>query len=275
MVKGKSRTFVRRQATKARRSPLLCPRCRSQLSDRSGVLRCPEGHAIGQLSTGVVDLWPAGRPLPAVDTYSSPLGWAYDHGVNNRALARLTARLEWGTDVRRMYDLMDAGVRCSENEVVLDVPVGGGTTFAQGAPELRGQLIGIDLSRGMLRRAARRRGLHGLTDRVILARGDATELPLASASVDRVLCFNGLHVIPAKEAALGEFRRVLRPGAELVGTALVEDGTPPFSAVVAIERMAAFFVPANAGALPRLAKEAGFSSWEQHTEGSYLYFRGK
>ena len=37
-----------------------------------------------------------------------------------------------------MYGLMDEGLRCAAGEVVVDVPVGGGTTFAEGAPGLEG-----------------------------------------------------------------------------------------------------------------------------------------
>ena len=241
----------------------------------AGELTCLDGHPVPTASPGVADLWEPGRPLPNADAYSTPIGWAYDHGVNNRLLAPLAGRLEWGADIRRMYRLMDEGVRCVEGELVLDVPCGGGTTFAEGAPDLEGRLIGIDISTAMLTRASRRRDRHGLRERVVLARADATSLPMPDASVDTVLCFNGLHVLPAKEKALVEFRRVLRPGGELIGTVLVEDGSEPFAALVALERLAGFFVPARAERLPALARAAGFDTWEQELEGTYLYFRGE
>jgi len=255
--------------------PLSCPSCSSTLDFAGGSLSCPGGHAVPIAAAGIADLLDPGQPLPNVDAYSTPIGWAYDHGVNNRVLAQLAGRLEWGADIRRLYRLMDEGVRARLGEIVLDVPVGGGTTFAEGAPHLEGILIGVDLSTAMLSRAARRRSRHGLEDRVILARGDATALPVPDSSVDRVLCFNGLHVLPAKEKALAEFRRVLRPGGELLGTVLVEDGSNPFAALVALERLARFFVPANSGLLPSMAAAAGFTTWEQEVEGTYLYFRGQ
>ena len=175
----------------------------------------------------------------------------------------------------RMYRLMDEGLRLARGQVALDIPVGGGTTYAEGARELRGLLIGIDLSPVMLARAARRRQAAGLDGHVILARGDATRLPLAAASVDRVLCFNGLHVIPDKEAAMAEFRRVLKPGGRLLGTVLVADGRAPFGAIVALERLASFFVPTTTGELRSLATRFGFRRWEQDLEASLLYFRGE
>jgi SAM-dependent methyltransferase len=273
---GNPRTDARRQAAKrSQATPLACWFCSERLRLTATGLECANGHVMPELEDAVFDLWPPDRRPPVIDTYGTPLGWAYDLGVNNRPLARLAARWEWGTDVGRMYALMESALRLDAGRVALDVPVGGGTSFGEGAPDLRGLLVGIDLSPVMLRRAARRRARHRLGRHLILARGDATRLPLLPASVDRILCFNGLHVIPDREAAMAEFRRVLKPGGELVGTVLVADGAAPFSGIVALERLASFFVPATTGELRSLAKRFGFSRWEQDLEGALLYFRGE
>jgi ubiquinone/menaquinone biosynthesis C-methylase UbiE len=63
---------------------------------------------------------------------------------------------------------------------------------------------GIDLSGGMLARAAGR-GLH-------VAQASATELPIASASVDVAYSFKVLAHIPDISGALREMSRVVRPG---------------------------------------------------------------
>ena len=63
---------------------------------------------------------------------------------------------------------------------------------------------GIDLSRGMLARAAAR----GLP----VAQASATALPLASASVDVAFSFKVLAHIPDIGGALAEMARVVRPG---------------------------------------------------------------
>jgi ubiquinone/menaquinone biosynthesis C-methylase UbiE len=255
-------------------TPLTCWTCGARLKLEAEALVCPAGHSVPELEGGVYDLWPPDREPPRIDVYGTPLGWAYDFGVNTRPLATIAARIEWGTDVSRMYRLMEEALRVPRGQVALDVPVGGGTTFGAGAPELQGLLVGLDLSPVMLGRAARRRAAAGLERHVVLVRGDATRLPLAAASVDRVLCFNGLHVIPDKEATMAEFRRVLRPGGELIGTVLVADAVPPYSLFVGLERLARFFVPTTTRELRSLAKRFGFQHWEQELEGALLYFRG-
>ena len=273
---GNPRTDARRQAAKrSLATPFSCWFCEEPLRLTKAGLECKEGHAFPEEPGGFFDLWPPDRRAPAVDTYGTPFGWAYDLGVNTRPLARVAATLEWGTDVNHMYALMEGALKLDAGQVALDVPVGGGTSFGEGAPDLKGLLVGIDLSPYMLRKASNRRGRHHLKKHVILARGDATKLPLAPASVDRVLCFNGLHVIPDREAAMAEFRRVLKPGGELVGTVLVSDGPAPFSGLVGIERLASFFVPATQGELRSLAKRFGFERWDQDLEGALLYFRGE
>ncbi|HEV1997684.1 MAG TPA: methyltransferase domain-containing protein, partial [Candidatus Dormibacteraeota bacterium] len=170
---------------------------------------------------------------------------------------------------------MDAGVKTRPGEVVLDVPVGGAPTLRAAPGRLRGTYIGIDLSLEMLRRADAERRAERLTN-VVLARGDITRLPLADSSVDRALCFNGLHVISDKRAALGEFHRVLKPGGLLMGNVVISDTSPrgmllrPWSS-----RDWLFFHPADPDELMRLALDAGFVRWDHQREGSMLYFEAE
>jgi SAM-dependent methyltransferase len=73
-------------------------------------------------------------------------------------------------------------------------------------------VVGIDLSWPALE-FCRRRGESALAQASVLA------LPLASASFDLVVCNDVIQHLPGKDgdlAALGEFRRVLRPGGHLL-----------------------------------------------------------
>ena len=253
---------------------LACPACGRPLKDGGGRLTCSRGHRYEAVD-GIYDLWPKGIAAPGLDWFATPYGLLYDTAIKERWLARLGARAGWGTDINRMYRLMDEGVKAARGQVVLDVPVGGAPPLRAAPGRLRGTYIGIDLSLEMLRRADAERRAEGL-ENVVLARGDITHLPLADASVDRALCFNGLHVIPDKAAALGELHRVLKPGGLLTGNVAISDTSrrgrllrPWFS------RSWLFFHPADPDELTRLALAARFVRWDQHRDGSMLYFEGE
>jgi SAM-dependent methyltransferase len=238
-------------------------------------LECPSGDARHFPRRGVLELLPPGQNPPR-DVFDTWYGWLYDAGVNRRELALPGGFLLWGADIASVFRLMDSAIACEPGEVVLDAPTGGGVTFARGAPVTRGLLVGVDLSRPMLERAARRRREAGLrADRVVLARADATRLPLLDASVDRVICFNSLHCIPNQQAVLEEFKRVLKPHGQLLGTTLIEDAPLPWRLNVEAARLAGFFIPPESERLRRLARSAGFKSWTTERSGALLSFRGE
>jgi ubiquinone/menaquinone biosynthesis C-methylase UbiE len=253
---------------------LACPDCgRSLRGDGDGV-RCSRGHLFRCLE-GIFDLRPHNVPAPGADWFATPYGRAYDTGIKERWLGRLVARVGWGTDIDRMYRMMDDGVKNRPGEVVLDVPVGGAPPLRSAPGRLRGTYIGVDISREMLRRADHERRAEGLRN-VILARGDMTHLPLADGSVDRALCFNGLHVIPHKAVALQELHRVLKPGGMLRGNVVVTDTSARARLLRPwLEASWLFFHPADPDELRRLARDAGFARWDQEREGSMLYFEGQ
>ncbi|MEA3336983.1 MAG: class I SAM-dependent methyltransferase [Chloroflexota bacterium] len=81
--------------------------------------------------------------------------------------------------------------------------------------------IGLDLSTGMLQRAAERLEDRGLPPRLV--QGNATSLPLATESVDAVVATFTFSAIPDGERAMMEFARVLKPGGQVI---LVDAGEP-------------------------------------------------
>lgn len=90
---------------------------------------------------------------------------------------------------------------------VLDVATGTGLTL-MGLAEQAHRAVGVDLSRGMLRRARRRA--------LMVVQGDATALPLPDAEFDVACCFKAFPHLPAPERALEELRRVVRVGGYVV-----------------------------------------------------------
>lgn len=109
--------------------------------------------------------------------------------------------------------LLPAGTR-----VVVDVACGTGIVTRRLAAPGR-IVVGVDRTAGMLSIAAPR-----LPGRLTL--GDATALPLASASADAVLLIWILHLLPDAAPVIAEAARVLRPGGVLITT--VDKDAAPF-----------------------------------------------
>lgn len=95
---------------------------------------------------------------------------------------------------------------------VLEVAIGTGLNLPSYDAELK--VTGVDLSPAMLDIARRRAA--DLGRRVDLREGDAHHLPFDDASFDTAVCTFSLCNIPDPHQAVGEMRRVLRPGGSLV-----------------------------------------------------------
>jgi len=99
------------------------------------------------------------------------------------------------------------------NARVLEVGCGTGHWLGVLAPHTC-QMVGLDLSAGMLGHARRQVPASGL------AQGQAGRLPFAGASFDLLLCVNALHHFPDPRAFIAESRRVLRPGGTWVNVGM-------------------------------------------------------
>jgi len=102
-------------------------------------------------------------------------------------------------------------LRLSGNEAVVDIGCGNGLYLAELARRGHaGPVAGADMSPGMLV-AARERARHAR-----LFAGDAARLPLRDAAVDITLAMHMLYHVPDPAGAVGELRRVTRPGGTVV-----------------------------------------------------------
>ncbi len=109
----------------------------------------------------------------------------------------------------RMLDDLEVEIveRYARNKQVLEVGCGTGLILDRVA-RFASHASGIDLSGGMLQKAAHR-GLH-------VAQASATELPIATASVDVAYSFKVLAHIPDIAGAMREMARVVRPGGYVI-----------------------------------------------------------
>jgi ubiquinone/menaquinone biosynthesis C-methylase UbiE len=107
-----------------------------------------------------------------------------------------------------------AGLQLGER--VLDVACGTGLVTLPAARLVGpyGAVVGVDISQGMVEKAAVRAAAKGL-GQVRFLRMEAESLELRDGSFDVALCSLGLMYVPDPVAALREIRRVLRPGGRL------------------------------------------------------------
>jgi ubiquinone/menaquinone biosynthesis C-methylase UbiE len=134
-------------------------------------------------------------------------------------------RILWRGAERSYREKVIELARLDVGESVLDIGCGTGTLAiaAKRWAGPAGNVVGIDASAEMIARA-RRKAAKAAAD-VEFRRAAVEALPFASASFEAVLCTTVLHCLPpeVRRQALGEMRRVLKPGGRLL---VVDFGGP-------------------------------------------------
>ena len=118
---------------------------------------------------------------------------------------------------RRLVDLADI----ASGSDVIDVACGRGAVLLAAAP-MAGSLTGIDVSPGMIELAEADLRAAGVMS-VDLQVMDAEQMAFADASFDVVTAAFALFFLPDPERAVGEFRRLLRPGGTVAVSTWAED----------------------------------------------------
>ena len=150
-------------------------------------------------------------------------GRSYEPLWRTRSLSLLTG--ESFTNERELETISNL-VALKRGGRYLDLGCSAGLYTRGLAPELgaEGRMVGIDISPGMLREAARRARLANV--RISLARADAENLPFADASFSGAVCGGTLNEIGDPARALRETRRVLAPGGRLAVMGILKASTP-------------------------------------------------
>lgn len=130
------------------------------------------------------------------------------HGLVGRVVATIMARETWPANRTAI-----AALDIAPAHRVLDVGCGHGRGLAAlAAAASGGGVVGVDPSDLMVGMARRRNRRLVRAGRVEVLVGRAEALPVATASIDRLLCVHTLYFWDELAGPLGEMARVLKPG---------------------------------------------------------------
>jgi ubiquinone/menaquinone biosynthesis C-methylase UbiE len=199
----------------------------------------------------------------------------YDFIVMHEHLAGSLGRIMWGDDWHDLYADIARLCDVPAGSRVIDIPCGGGLAFRGLAPDRPVGYVAADASPFMLDRAraeATRRGLTGID----FVHTNVDEIPFNDAAFDLCLSYNGLHCFPDPEHAVGEMARLLRPGGQLRGTALVTGTGRVPAACIGIFRHADQFGPmGTVEDIERWLAGAGIAEPRIRRHGAYVFFHGE
>jgi ubiquinone/menaquinone biosynthesis C-methylase UbiE len=102
--------------------------------------------------------------------------------------------------------------RIHENSHVLDVGSGVGITPCILAEKYGCDVVGVDLSADMIKRARERAGWKNLSDKIEFTNGDAQALPFATGIFDAVMSESVVAFPKDKQKVIQEYARAARPG---------------------------------------------------------------
>ena len=101
---------------------------------------------------------------------------------------------------------------------ILDVACGTGdsTLSIAKAASAGSEVVGVDISEGMMALVEGKAEKAGVRNRIVLQVADGEALPYGDGAFDRVTCAFGIRNFEHKEKGLAEFLRVLKPGGKAV-----------------------------------------------------------
>ena len=201
--------------------------------------------------------------------------WAvvYDYLVDHSQVGRLAWKIGMNSDIQKLYDAANEIGTLPDGAAVLDIPCGGGVALRGIRPRQRLHYVAADISEDMLERTreeAQRRNV-----KIELQQADVSALPFEDQTFDMVVAFTSLHCFPDPAQAVREFRRVLKPGGVLSGSAFLIDNGPLFKPMILIGRQMGLLGPSGShGDLRMWLANAGFSAVALERSGGLTYFRG-
>ena len=145
----------------------------------------------------------------------SAFGDQYPEGLDNFSFVTRE-------DLGLMAEVMSLG----QGDRLADIACGCGGPGMWLARETGADLVGVDVSKQAVANASERIPEFGLTGRAAFSTGSFYHTGLETASCDAAVSVDALWVVPDRQRALTEIRRILKPGERFVFTTW--DGNIPF-----------------------------------------------
>lgn len=252
-----SEQLLRRAASVVRlpSSPNQAP----TVSPSGAGLRCAITGTEYPIQDGVLDLLPKSTPKTLSQRSLDTRFTVRVYEAIRESMLKVAGVPNFETEVSSIQNRL----QIRPGDFVLDLACGHGNFTERWArfsgPE--GLVVGLDLSRTMLSRAATRMARSDPSS-LLLIHADAQSLPLAATSFTKVNCSGGFHSFPDLPLALREISRVSSPGATLTASTFAEDPRRPHPRLrkVLQAKFGFHFVP-----LPWLGErlqEQGYSDYE-------------
>lgn len=121
-------------------------------------------------------------------------------------------RTNWLSEIHRKLKVESGSWA---NKAVADIGCGTGRLLLRGILEAN-ELVGVDLSEGMVERANELFQAKGASDKAKAVVGDAMDLPLASHYYDIVFSTCVLFLLPNPQQGINELSRILKPSGTLL-----------------------------------------------------------
>ncbi len=192
---------------------MRCPRCRGLLKAGQEIVSCAECAAVFTCRDGILDMLGDDfderiTPFQRV-MQSGPVVAIYE-GIWRKTGYFIASSRPFERELNTVL-AMNAG---KESDRILDLACGTGVFTRPLARRSSGVVVGLDLSRPMLRQALRFLSRDGSAN-VTLVRASVCALPFIDGAFPYVNCCGALHLFDNRDMALAEIRRVLTPGGHL------------------------------------------------------------
>jgi ubiquinone/menaquinone biosynthesis C-methylase UbiE len=132
-------------------------------------------------------------------------------------IALITYWVIWRGNLTKHIKFFREILTYNKNNTILDIATGEGSLTQIALSNNNNiHIIAVDISESMLLKAQKK-----LNNKTSYVQADVEHLPFLNQSFDTISCFGGLNSFPCGKGALGELKRVLKPGGRIRGSFLL------------------------------------------------------